>query len=64
VKNAFVRTRVRPFTGCGEIELEAQFGFMLNWAFVSQSGEPLIVEVMNILVQSFWDVLRGFQAEI
>ena len=40
------------------IALEAQFGLVLNWAFVAQSGRrSLVIIVMNILVQQFRNIL-------
>ena len=34
------------------IVLEAQFGLVLNWAFIAQGGRrSLVIEVMYILVQ-------------
>ena len=34
------------------IDLEAQFGFVLNWAFIAQSGcRPPVIKVMYILIQ-------------
>ena len=40
------------------IALEAQFGLVLNWAFVAQSGRrSLVIIVINILVQQFRHIL-------
>ena len=45
--------------------MKAQFGLVLNWAFVTQrSMESVIVEIENILVQKFRDVPRVPQIEI
>jgi hypothetical protein len=37
---------------------KAQFGLVLNWAFVSQSGvTPLVVEVKDIAIQESGNIL-------
>ena len=44
---------------------KAQFGLVLNWAFVTQSSmKAVIIEVANIPVQQFGDILRMTQIEI
>ena len=47
------------------IILEAQFGLVLNWAFIAQSGRrPPVIEVIHILVQQLRNVLSSLQAEV
>ena len=45
--------------------LEAQFGLILNWALVAQSGRwPLIIIVMDILVKKVRNILSDGRIEI
>ena len=45
--------------------LEAQFGFVLNWAFIAQSGRrPPVIEIIHILVKQPWNVISSLQAEV
>lgn len=47
------------------ITLKAQFGLVLNWAFIAQSGRRLLVIiVMNILLKKLWNILSGRQTEV
>ncbi|WP_411655501.1 hypothetical protein [Anaeromassilibacillus sp. SJQ-1] len=39
------------------IESEPQFGLVLNWGFIIQgSHRPLVIELVNILVQPFGNI--------
>ena len=47
------------------MDLEAQFGFVLNWAFIAQSGcRPPVIKVMYILIQQLKYVLSGLKIEV
>ena len=47
------------------IVLEAQFGLVLNWAFIAQSGcRPPVIKVIHILIQQLRNVLSSLQTEV
>ena len=44
---------------------EAQFGLVLNWAFVTQSSmPPLVIKEEDILIQERGNVLRMVKTEV